>query len=67
VRSYTAKLHVDMVVVVLVYQLKVLDRGLVDSSIKIEDESLHLFVPLGWLVEEEHNSLSVIDLELFLY
>ena len=29
--------------------------------------ALLTFVPLGRLVEEEHDSLSVVDLELFLY
>ena len=31
-----------MVVVVLVYQLEVLDAGLVDSAIEVEHECLHL-------------------------
>ena len=30
-----AELHVDAVVVELVYQLEILDRGLVDSAIKV--------------------------------
>ena len=32
-----------MIVVVLVYQLEVLDAGLVDASIEIEYEGLHLY------------------------
>lgn len=56
-----------MVVVVLVYQLEVLDAGLVDSAIEVEHECLHLFVPLGRLVKEEHDSFCVINLELLLY
>jgi len=72
-----------MVVVVLVYQLEVLDAGLVDTAIEVEHECLHLcfsknmsekgqnflltFVPLGRLVKEEHDSFCVINLELLLY
>jgi len=64
--THAPELHIDMVVVVLVYQLKVLDTGLVDSAIEVEYEGLDLFVPFGWLIEEEHDSFCVINLELLL-
>ena len=44
-RTHSPKLHVDVVVVVLVYQLKVLDRCLVYSSVEIQHECLHLCGP----------------------
>lgn len=70
-----------MVVVVLVYQLKVFHGRFVYATIEIQHERLHLcdrirvskllgvltFVPLGWLVKEEHDPLCVINLKLFLY
>lgn len=56
-----------MVVVVLVYQLKVLHGRLVYTAIEIQHERLHLFVPLGWLVKEKHNPLCIINLKLLLY
>jgi hypothetical protein len=71
-------LHVDLVVVVLIYQLEVLDRGLVDSAIKVEHEGLDsyekririfktlTFVPLGRLVEEKHYVLGVVLFKLLL-
>ena len=39
---HAPKLQVDVVVVVLVYQLKVLDARLVHTSIEIQHERLHL-------------------------
>jgi hypothetical protein len=59
-------LHVDLVVVVLIDQLEVLDRGLVDSAIEVEHKGLDRFVPLGRLVEEKHNVLSVVLFKLLL-
>ena len=38
----TAKLHINVVVIVLVDQLKVLDRGLVHAPVEIKHESLYL-------------------------
>jgi len=67
VLSHAPKLHVDMVVVVFVYQLEVLDGGFVNAAVEIQHKGLHLFIPLWWLVEEEHNVFGVVDLKLFLY
>jgi len=64
--SNTAELHVNVVVIVLVDKLEVLHGGLIDTSVEVEHKRLHLFVPLGWLVKEEHYSLSIILLELLL-
>lgn len=64
--SHPTKLHVDVIVVVLVDELKILDGCLVYPSIEIEHESLHLFVPLWWLIEEKHYALGVINFKLFL-
>jgi len=68
-----------VIVVVLVYQLEVLHAGLVHSPIKIQYESLHLYrksknsdcailtlIPLGRLVEEEHDIFDVAYLKLLL-
>jgi hypothetical protein len=41
--AHSAKLHIDVIVVVLVYQLEVLHAGLIHSPIKIQYESLHLY------------------------
>jgi len=75
------KLHVNVIVVVLVYELKILDGCLVNPSIEIENESLHLWesnnksghkkgvltlVPLRWLIEEKHYAFGVIYFKLFL-
>ena len=38
----TAKLHINVVVVVLVDKLKVLDRGLVHAAVEIKHKSLYL-------------------------
>ena len=65
--AYAAKLHINVVVVVLVNQLEVLDARLVNPTIKIEHKRLHLFIPLRRLIEEEHDSLCIINLELFSY
>lgn len=64
--AYPTKLHVNVIVVVLVYQLKILDRCLVNPPIEIENESLHLLVPLRGLIEEKHYALGVIYFKLFL-
>lgn len=55
-----------MVVVVLVYQLEVLDASLVHAAVEIKNERLHLFVPLRRLVEEKHNLFDVVLLKLLL-
>lgn len=62
----TTKLHVNVVVVVLVYQLKVFNAGFIHSAIEIEHEGLNLFIPLRRLVKEEHDPFCVINLKLFL-
>ena len=62
----TPKLHVNVIVVVLVYQLKVFHARFVHSAIEIENKGLHLLVPFGWLVKEEHDPLCVINLKLLL-
>ena len=41
--AHTPKLHVNVIVVVLVYQLKVLYARLVHTSIEIEHECLYLY------------------------
>lgn len=64
--AYAPKLHVDVVVVVLVYQLEVLDARLVYAPVEIQNERLHLFVPFGRLIEEKHDLLHVVLLELLL-
>ena len=38
----TAKLHINVIVVVLVDQLKVLNRGLVHAAVEIKHKSLYL-------------------------
>lgn len=65
--AYAPELHVDVVVVVLVYQLKVLHRCLVHASIEVQYKCLDLFVPLRWLVKEKHYLLCIVDLKLLLY
>lgn len=65
-RANTSKLHVNVVIIILVYKLEVFDWCFVHASIKIKHESLYLFVPLGRLVEEEHDSLCVVNLKLLL-
>jgi len=55
-----------VVVIVLVDELEVLHGGLIDTSIEVEHKRLHLFVPFGRLVEEEHDSLRVVLLKLLL-
>ena len=40
--AHTSKLQVDVVVVVLVYQLKVFYARLVDSPVEVQHERLHL-------------------------
>lgn len=61
-----AELHVYLIIVVLVYQLEVLDAGLVDTPVEIEHEGLHLFVPLRRFVEKEHDVFRVIIIEFAL-
>ena len=60
------KLHVNVIVVVFVYQLKVFDTCFIYTAIEIEHERLHLLVPLWRLVKEEHDPLCVINLKLLL-
>ena len=60
------KLHVNVIVIVFVYQLKVLHTRLINSPIEVEDEGLNLFIPLWRLVKEEHDPLCVINLKLLL-
>ena len=60
------KLHVNVVVVVFVYQLKVFDARFIHSAIKVQYKGLNLLVPLWWLVKEEHNSLRIVNLKLLL-
>ena len=67
VSSYATKLHINVVVIVFVYQLKVLDTRFIYSAIEIKYKGLHLFIPLRWFVKEEHNLLGVINFELLLY
>jgi hypothetical protein len=67
-----------VIVVVLVYQLEILDTGFVHSPVEIQYERLHLYkkgkklgailtlVPLRRLIEEEHHMLDVTDLKLLL-
>lgn len=55
-----------MVVVVLVYQLEILYGGLIHTPVEVEHKCLHLLVPLGRLVEEEHDVFRVINFELLL-
>lgn len=67
-----------MIVIVFVYQLKVLDTCFVYTSIKVKYKRLYLyknliiilkwltFIPLRWFIKEKHNIFSIIDLELFL-
>lgn len=55
-----------MVVVVLVYQLEVLDACLVHTPVEIQYKRLHLFVPLRGLIEEKHNFLHIVLFELLL-
>lgn len=67
-----------MIVVVLVDELEILDGGLVHPPIKVKHKSLNLckrelhhskmltFVPFWGLVEEKHDVLNVVDLELLL-
>lgn len=64
--AHAAKLHVDVVVVVLVNQLEVFNGRLVDAAVEVEHERLHLFIPLGRLVEEKHYIFIVVLLELLL-
>ena len=64
VLAHASELHVNVVVVVLVYQLKILHACLVDPPVEVEHEGLHLLIPLGGLVEEEHYVLRVILPEL---
>jgi len=63
----TSELHVDFGVVVLVYELKVLDTGLVDAPVEVQDEGLHLLVPLGRFIEEEHKIFGLVGRKLSLY
>lgn len=55
-----------MVVVVLIDQLEVFNRRLVDTPIKVEHKRLNLFIPLRRFVKEEHYSFRVVLLELLL-
>lgn len=55
-----------MVIVVFVYQLEVLNGGLVHAAIEIQYKGLHLLVPLGRFVEEKHDVLRVVDFKLLL-
>ena len=55
VLAYSTKLHINFVVVVLVDQLEVFHTRFIDSPIKIEDEGLHLFVPLRGLIKIKHH------------
>jgi hypothetical protein len=76
--AHSAELHIDVIVVVLVYQLEILDTGFVHSPVEIQYERLHLckkskklgailtLVPLRRLIEEEHHMLDVTDLKLLL-
>ena len=75
--AYSTELHIDMVIIVLINELKVLNRRFVDSSVEVENESLHLyknltakkltFIPFGRFVEEEHYVVGVILFELLPY
>ena len=64
VLSDSAELHVYFAVVVLVHQLEVLDRSLVDSAVKVQHKGLHLLVPLRRFVEEEHDVFRLVGCEL---
>ena len=66
VPSYATKLHINVIVIVFVYQLKVFDTRFIYSAIEIKHKGLDLFVPLRWFVEEEHDPLRVVLLELLL-
>lgn len=43
VLANSPKLHVDVIVVVFVYQLEVLNGGLVHTAIEIQHKRLHLY------------------------
>lgn len=64
--AYSAELHVDFAVVMLVYQLKVFDTCFINTTVKVKHKCLHLFVPLGGFIKEEHYIISVVGCELAL-
>ena len=66
VPSYATKLHINVIVIVFVYQLKVLDTRFIYSAIEVKYKGLDLFVPLRWFVKEEHDSLCIVNLKLLL-
>lgn len=55
-----------MIVIVFVYQLKVLDTRFIYSAIEIKYKGLDLLVPLWWFVKEEHDPLCIVNLKLLL-
>ena len=66
VPSYATKLHINVIVIVFVYQLKVLDTRFIYSAIEIKYKGLDLLVPLWWFVKEEHDPLCIVNLKLLL-
>ena len=66
VPSYATKLHINVIVIVFVYQLKVFDTRFIYSAIEVKYEGLDLLVPLRWLVKEEHDPLCIVNLKLLL-
>lgn len=52
--SDTSKLHINFIVIIFIYQLKVLHTRFIYSTIEIKYESLNLFIPFWWLIEKEH-------------
>ena len=66
VSSYATKLHINVIVIVFVYQLKVLDTRFIYSAIEIKYKGLDLLVPLWWFVKEEHDPLCIVNLKLLL-
>jgi hypothetical protein len=42
VLAHAPELHVDLVVVVLVYQLEVFNRSLINTTVEIQHKCLHL-------------------------
>jgi len=56
----TSKLHINFIVIIFIYQLKVFNTCFIYPSIEIKNESLNLLVPFWWFIEKEHNFISFV-------
>lgn len=57
VLTYASELEVDEILVAMHDELEVLDGGLIDTAVEVQDECLDDIIPLGLSVEEDSDSI----------